>query len=106
MSQRRYDSLEQRLLLNSVLTRSGCWLWLCRCTPDGYPLLNYRSNGKHVTARAHRLAFNIIGGGVPVLGMELDHKCHNRACINPDHLVQVPKLTNLANRRGYRSKNR
>jgi hypothetical protein len=96
--------MEQRLMLNSILVpATQCWLWLGRYTKDGYPLLNQRLNGKHVTHRAHRLSFNIIGGGIPVLGMELDHICHNRACINPDHLVQVSKADNLANRRGYRS---
>jgi hypothetical protein len=89
-------------LLNSVLVPSGCWLWLGRCTQDGYPLINMRLNGKHTTLRAHRVAWCELGGN-PTPD-ELDHLCHNRACINPAHLRDVPKLTNLANRRGYRSK--
>ncbi len=103
MSQRRYDSLEQRLLLNSAFNPyTECWLWLGRCTQDGYPLINMRLNGKHTTLRAHRVAWCELGGH-PIPD-ELDHLCHNRACINPGHLRDVPKLINLANRRRYKSK--
>ncbi len=89
-------------MLNSILVPgTQCWLWLGRYTQDGYPLINMRLNGKHTTQRAHRVSYSQLGGGM-IFG-ELDHICHNRACINPDHLRDVDKATNLANRRGYKS---
>ena len=47
---------------------------------------------------AHRVVYEILVGPIPV-GLELDHLCRNRACVNPDHLEPVTTRTNLL--RGY-----
>lgn len=96
-----YRDMAERLLTRSVVLPDGCWMWLGRTTKDGYPLLNVRQEGRHVTLRVHRVSFEVLGGGVLIDGQELDHTCHFRACIHPEHLVQRTKLANLANRRGY-----
>jgi hypothetical protein len=107
MSQVRYENLQQRLLANSVLCQeTGCWLWVGRTTPDGYGLINFRLAGKHVTKRAHRVAYELLAEDEIEAEKELDHTCHNRACIHPNHVVKKDKLDNLANRRGYRSARR
>lgn len=61
----------------------GCWLWHgTRC--DGYG--HFRGHGK--SRGAHRIAYELLIGPVPE-GLELDHLCRNRGCVNPAHLEPV-----------------
>ena len=46
---------------------------------------------------AHRVAYEVIKGPVPE-GLDLDHLCRTRSCVNPDHLEPVTVTEN--NQRG------
>lgn len=72
---------------------SGCLLWLGVVNQFGYG----RLRRKEVSGVVHRLAYELTKGPVPP-GLELDHLCRVRCCINPDHLEPVPKIVNV--RRG------
>ena len=60
---------------------TGCWVWMQRVDKDGYG--SYGGHGKN--ARAHRLAFRLWKGPIP-LGRLICHSCDTPACVNPDHL--------------------
>lgn len=67
---------------------SGCWLWLGHLQ-RGYA--RFRANGrKHV---AHRWSWEHVNGPVPE-GLQLDHLCRRRACVNPSHLEPVTAREN------------
>ena len=76
---------------NKVLKTDSCWVWNA-AKSKGYGL--FYSNGKMV--RSHRYLFEIINGPIPT-GMQLDHKCHCRSCVNPLHLRIVSNTQNQYN---------
>jgi hypothetical protein len=70
---------------------NGCWLWTGALNAQGY--------GKYGEGLAHRTAFILSVGSIPD-GLQLDHLCRVRNCVNPDHLEPVTHLENV--RRGLR----
>jgi hypothetical protein len=67
----------------------GCWLWTGRLTPDGYGIFDVKTT----TVRAHRFAYELHVGPIPP-GLEIDHLCRVRHCVNPDHLEAVTPQVN------------
>jgi hypothetical protein len=62
-----------------------CWQWTGCLTDEGY--------GQTIGGGAHRRAWRLLVGEPPK-GMHLDHRCRNRACVNPDHLELVMPRVN------------
>lgn len=70
---------------------SGCWLWTGAIAKNGYAVA-----GIPGTARArvaHRQYYEREKGPVPA-GLDLDHTCRRRYCVNPDHLDPVSRSEN------------
>ncbi|HPT36431.1 MAG TPA: HNH endonuclease signature motif containing protein [Bacillota bacterium] len=86
----------RRLIDNSkVVVRGGwrCWEWCGPIDKDGYGRICL---SKKVSGRAaHRVAFVAF-----VRDLEdnetVDHRCLNRRCINPDHLIAMSQSENVA----------
>lgn len=84
-------TLRERLLSKTVINReTGCWEWTAYRTRDGYGIIGVEG---HRTARAHRVAYELIEGPIPE-GLQLDHLCRVRYCINPAHLEPVTSREN------------
>jgi hypothetical protein len=75
----------------------GCWAWTAYAGPDGYG--RFMFNG--VPRLAHRVSYEWAFGSIPV-AVEIDHMCHNRVCVNPDHLREATRSLNGQNRAGAR----
>jgi hypothetical protein len=97
----KYDSLYQRLIANTAEPENAqaCWVWTAQRDRWGYGRLNIyvAGLGKTVKAMAHITLWELLMGPVPP-GKQLDHLCHNEACINPDHLEPVTPSENCRRR--------
>lgn len=68
----------------------SCWLWTGTLSTNGY---GFASFNKRAVA-AHRVAYTALVGPIPN-GLDLDHLCRVRACVNPAHLEPVTRAENL-----------
>lgn len=64
----------------------GCEVWTGRLDRDGY--------GRDGSKPAHIARWEEVNGQVPV-GLDLHHRCLNRACRRLVHLVAVSKRDNM-----------
>lgn len=68
-----------------------CWVWTAATNSDGYGLFSLDARSQ----KAHRVAYLLTRGPIPV-GMQIDHLCGNRRCVNPWHLEPVTAGENIA----------
>lgn len=76
---------------NKVQPTGFCWLWTAATQRDGYGRFGLTHD--HIV-QAHRFAYERLVGPIPD-GMELDHLCRVRRCVNPDHLEVVTHAENM-----------
>jgi hypothetical protein len=73
---------------------TGCWLWVGTVATNGYGVLSIHDR----QFKAHRVSYQLNVGPIPD-GLEIDHLCRVRNCVNPDHLEPVTGRVNKL--RGY-----
>jgi len=65
-----------------------CWLWHGTLR-QGYGVIGVGGRTGKVW-QAHRLMYELVRGQVPD-GLVLHHECHERRCVNPDHLSAITR---------------
>ena len=75
-------------------TDSGCWEWTGEKSEKEYGRFTFWiAPKKYKRVYAHRFAWEQMYGLVPY-GLQLDHLCRGRSCVNPDHLEVVTSREN------------
>jgi len=87
-------TLEERFWAKVEKTDT-CWNW------TGSKVKGYGNFGvgQRKNAYSHRVSYELAYGPIPE-GMNIDHQCHNKACVNPSHLNPVTIQQNSENRSG------
>ena len=79
---------------------TGCWIWQRSTSFNGYGQLWH--DGR--IQRAHRVFYQLYVGPIPD-GLQIDHICGHRLCVNPDHLQAVTAIENVHRARRKRHEN-
>lgn len=83
----------------TVDPNSNCWRWNGSVTHGGYGRIKVTTSQ---AAYVHRVTYEALVGPIPC-GMELDHLCRVRSCVNPEHLEPVTRTVNNQRAHSYHS---
>jgi hypothetical protein len=79
----------ERFLANINYLPNGCWEWC------GY--INNRGVGQisvlGTDESAHRVAYKLFVGSIPIADTRVGHTCNNKLCVNPAHLILLDEQT-------------
>lgn len=74
-------------------TVTGCWLWSSPMNHNGYGHVGNCKAENVVQGSAHKVVYKYLRGTVRK-GLQLDHLCCNKRCVNPNHLEPVTPKEN------------
>lgn len=92
------DSLPARIKGRIEPDVTGCWLWTGRLDRDGYGRVQMGDRD----AMAHRVVRKLLAGPLST-GLQIDHLCRVRNCVNPEHLEEVTTQENSRRRNAART---
>jgi hypothetical protein len=92
MAFKKINRLTMAEIQDRIAITGECWNW----TGKPYQNSGYcRVKVSGQTMMAHRAVYEALVGPIPD-GLQLDHLCRNRRCVNPTHLEPVTAKVNQA----------
>lgn len=80
---------QERFWRWTMKTPGGCWRWTGVPGSHGYGTISINAK----TRLAHRVSYELWVGPIPK-GMQVDHLCRNKRCVNPLHMEVVTHRVN------------
>lgn len=95
----RQATLRERIRARATVEdrgyRTPCWISdRAAGGKGGYTKIGVTINGEQQLWYTHRLAYVLFVGPIPE-GLQIDHRCNQTKCCNPDHLEPVTVRENL-----------
>ncbi len=87
-------SIEDKIAYHSKPSDDGCRLWTAAIASGGYGQIWHLGR----SALAHRVVLALKLGRTIRSDREAGHTCHNRLCVNPEHLEEVTHKQNILDR--------
>ncbi len=82
--------MDLQRFLTKVEIGEDHWLWKAACNSGGYGTFSWKGKSSF----AHRFSYEHYVGDIPD-GLDIDHLCRVRLCVNPEHLEAVTRTENL-----------
>lgn len=87
------ENTKDRFLSKIKKLDNGCWIWNGFLDKKGYGYFKIKLGIPGLQIMAHRASYLLFIGDL-IKGLEIDHLCRNRACVNPEHLEQISHKEN------------
>ena len=85
----------ERAAIRYVEDENGCFVSTYSTGSHGYAQVGWDDGSGHLLGTlCHRAAWVYCHGTQIPDGMTVDHMCHNRQCVNPDHLRLLSNFEN------------
>ena len=83
------SELPTRIANKFIPDLAGCWVWIASKNPQGYGWTTFKNR----SYLAHRAVYELLVGPIPD-GLQCDHLCLNKSCVNPAHIEIVTAKVN------------
>lgn len=91
---RQRAPLKERMEANIVWAESGCMEWVGSKNHLGYGMVYFDAPWGRTSTTAHRKYYELCKGPIPD-GMQVNHHCDNRKCVNPEHMFLGDQTANI-----------
>lgn len=82
-----------RVVEKADVNESGCLVSRYSVGSHGYAQVGWYTQGRQSMTLCHRAIWQYVNGKLPD-GMTVDHVCHNRRCVNINHLRLLSNFEN------------
>lgn len=85
------ETIVTNLFAKRIITSEGCWSFIGYCNNKGYGMIRFNRK----LWLAHRLSIKLFKSAEYDENLQVNHKCANKSCFNPEHLYCGTQVENM-----------